>query len=197
MPLKGKDASYHQPFSCLLRFPISKSSWCWVRVMPRTAACDLQHAYGRCAKYYATVAFAWWLVPLSHLVSIKHRQNLLARYKELKTKWSFKCSSWDPLFSQKKSRVTWGSGSLDPFFFFPPPNFQDTSVEKHALAQLCEALSLQLGTCTMPCMQSSWQCRQWLFLSSWSPCRWLCFGGPQCNLTQHLRITQAPWCLLL
>lgn len=47
----------------------------------------------------------------------------------------------------------WISGSF--FFFFPPPNFQDTSVEKHALAQLCEALSLQLGTCTMPCMQSS------------------------------------------
>lgn len=97
---------------------------------------------------------------------------------------SYKHSSLDPLFRQKKSRMVWGRR----FFLFSFSSFQDPSVEEDALIY---ALELQLGSCTVLNVWTLLKRHECFFQSSWSPCGSWHFVGPQHNCVQDLLIKQA------
>lgn len=87
-----------------------------------------------------------WLMPLSHGIT-KHRQNLLAGYKEQKTTMKLQTQLLGS--SLQAEEIKDGRGQWIVIFSPSPPfsSFWDLPVEKHTVIY---ALGLQLGTCALP-----------------------------------------------
>lgn len=122
-----------------------------------------------------------WLVPLRSGI-IKDRQNLLAGYKEQKTKMRLQKQLLGS--SLQTEEIKDGAGWWIFLFFF---SYLSGSVSGKGCFNICTWFSAR---CLHHTACTRLKSHKWLFQSNWSPCRWWRFVEPQHSCLQDLPVTQ-------